>query len=142
MALTSRDAIAPGCADETCPVARAVGVLDGKWTMLIIRDLLGGVRRFTELRTSLSGISPKTLTDRLRELEDKGLVTRTIHAEIPPRVEYRLTETGQQLKPVVEALAVWGASLMGASRQARPPTRKPVQNEAEADDEAGDAAAR
>ena len=105
----------PGCAEETCPVARAVGVLDGKWTMLIIRDLLGGVRRFTELRRSLAGISPKTLTDRLRELEDKGLVIRTIYAEVPPRVEYRLTETGRQLQPVVDALAAWGTALTGVT---------------------------
>ena len=115
MASTSNDATASRCAEETCPVARAVEVLDGKWTMLIIRDLLGGVRRFTELRTSLAGISPKTLTDRLRELEDKGLVIRTIYAEIPPRVEYRLTETGRQLQPVVDALAAWGTALTGVT---------------------------
>ena len=96
------------CAEESCPVARSVRVLDGKWTMLVIRDLLGGTRRFSELRVSLSGISPKTLTDRLRDLEHHGLVERVVYAEIPPRVEYSLTPKGRTLKPVIEALATWG----------------------------------
>jgi DNA-binding HxlR family transcriptional regulator len=103
------------CVDETCPVARAVAVLDGKWTMLIIRDLLGGVQRFSDLRTSLPGISPKTLTDRLRELEAEGIVIRTIYAEIPPRVEYRLTAAGLRLRPVIDALAAWGAERSAAA---------------------------
>jgi DNA-binding HxlR family transcriptional regulator len=99
------------CVEENCPVARAVSVLDGKWTMLVIRDLLAGVRRFGELQESLAGISPKTLTDRLRALEDHGLVTRTVYAEIPPRVEYALTPAGEKLRPVLDALAVWGAGI-------------------------------
>jgi DNA-binding HxlR family transcriptional regulator len=99
------------CADDTCPVARAVGILDGKWTMLVIRDLLGGTRRFSELRASLAGISPKTLTDRLRSLEEHGLVQRVAYAEIPPRVEYTLTAEGRRLEPVIGALAAWGATL-------------------------------
>jgi DNA-binding HxlR family transcriptional regulator len=96
------------CEDETCPVAKAVRILDGKWTILVIRDLLVGTKRFSELRASLAGISPKTLTDRLRELEEEGLVSRVMHAEIPPRVEYSLTERGRTLEPVIEALAAWG----------------------------------
>jgi DNA-binding HxlR family transcriptional regulator len=96
------------CDEESCPVARAVSVLDGKWTMLVIRDLLGGTRRFSELRGSLDGISPKTLTDRLRELERHGLVERICYAEIPPRVEYTLTDRGRTLEPVIDALAAWG----------------------------------
>jgi DNA-binding HxlR family transcriptional regulator len=96
------------CVDESCPVARAVRVLDGKWTMLVIRDLLGGTRRFSELRASLAGISPKTLTDRLRDLERHGLVKRAMYAEIPPRVEYTLTQKGHALEPVISALAAWG----------------------------------
>jgi DNA-binding HxlR family transcriptional regulator len=123
MTVTRQNDVAERCLDATCPVARAVGALDGKWTMLIIRDLLGGVRRFSELRTSLAGISPKTLTDRLRDLEAQGLVTRTIHAEVPPRVEYRLTATGQRLKPVVDALAEWGATLGDGPPSPQPPTR-------------------
>ena len=98
------------CAEESCPVARAVRVLDGKWTLLVIRDLLGGTRRFSELRASLAGISPKTLTDRLRDLEQHGLVERVSYAEIPPRVEYTLTQAGRTLEPVIGALAAWGAS--------------------------------
>lgn len=101
------------CEDGTCPVARAVAVLDGKWTILVIRDLLTGPRRFGELRDSLVGVSPKTLTDRLRELESSGLVTRTLYPEIPPRVEYRLTDRGKALTPVVAALADFGRSLDG-----------------------------
>jgi len=106
------------CADETCPVARAVRVLDGKWTLLVIRDLLAGKRRFSELRTSLSGISPKTLPDRLRDLEQHGLVERTSYAEIPPRVEYRLTRTGHTLEPVLTALADWGRTVAAGTAPA------------------------
>lgn len=86
-------------------------MLDGKWTMLVMRDLLQGTRRFSELRSSLAGISPKTLTDRLRELESSGLVERTFHQEIPPRVEYRLTPRGRTLEPVIAALAAWGRDI-------------------------------
>lgn len=103
------------CQDDSCPVARAVRVLDGKWTMLVIRDLLGGTKRFSELRTSLSGISPKTLTDRLRDLERDGLVERVIYAEVPPRVEYSLTVKGRTLEPVIQALASWGNHLGATS---------------------------
>ncbi len=99
------------CQDDSCPVARAVRSLDGKWTLLIIRDLLGGTRRFGELRSSLAGISSKTLTDRLRELSDDGLVTRTMYAEIPPRVEYALTDRGRAAAPIIDALGSWGATL-------------------------------
>ncbi|MEY9967889.1 DNA-binding HxlR family transcriptional regulator [Streptacidiphilus sp. MAP12-16] len=102
------------CADDGCPVARAVQILDGRWTMLVIRDLLGGTKRFTELRTSLVGISPKTLTDRLRSLEEHGLVLRVIHAEVPPRVEYTLTDTGLSLEPAIRALGAWGATMTPA----------------------------
>jgi DNA-binding HxlR family transcriptional regulator len=100
-----------GCDEDSCPVARAVRMLDGKWTMLVIRDLLGGTRRFSELRASLAGISPKTLTDRLRDLEQHGLVERVCYAEIPPRVEYTLTESGRTLEPVIGALADWGRTV-------------------------------
>lgn len=99
------------CLDESCPVARAVRVLDGKWTMLVIRDLLTGTKRFSELRASLTGISPKTLTDRLRELQEAGLVERAMYAEIPPRVEYSLTARGLTLRPVLDSLAEWGRAM-------------------------------
>ncbi len=105
------------CEDGSCPVARAVSVLDGKWTMLVIRDLLGGPRRFGELKTSLAGVSPKTLTDRLRDLESAGLLTRTMYPEIPPRVEYELTAEGQALQPVIDALGSFGLLLDTASNR-------------------------
>jgi DNA-binding HxlR family transcriptional regulator len=95
-------------ASPECAVERALDVIDGKWTTLILRDLLRGTRRFGELRVSLSGISPKTLTDRLRDLEASGVLERTIYPEIPPRVEYALTDKGRALGPVVAALAEWG----------------------------------
>ncbi len=96
------------CDDGTCPVSRALVALDGKWTILVVRDLLSGTKRFSELRRSLVGISPKTLTDRLRGLEEHGLVERRIYAEVPPRVEYSLTDAGRTLEPVLVSLARWG----------------------------------
>lgn len=94
-----------------CPIERAVSILDGKWTLLILRELFGGTRRFGELRAVLKDVSPKTLTDRLRALEEQGVVTRTVYPEIPPRVEYRLTKKGREAKPVIEALRDWGERL-------------------------------
>ena len=94
--------------NERCTVERTVDVIGGKWTTLILRDLLGGTRRFGELRSALTGISPKTLTERLRDLEASGVVTRTIYPEVPPRVEYALTEKGEALRPVIGAMAAWG----------------------------------
>ncbi len=94
-----------------CPIERAVDVLDGKWTLLILRELFRGTRRFGELRASLHGVSPKTLTERLRFLEDRGVVRRTVYPEIPPKVEYDLTESGRGAWPVIEALRDWGEAL-------------------------------
>lgn len=99
------------CSDVECPVARAVRALDGKWTMLIMRELLSGTKRFGELRTAIPGISPKTLTDRLRALADDGLLTRTMYGEIPPRVEYTLTPRGEAAAPIIHALRDWGTTL-------------------------------
>jgi DNA-binding HxlR family transcriptional regulator len=95
--------------DARCVVERTAEVIGGKWTTLILRDLLRGTRRFGELRAALGSVSPKTLTDRLRELERSGLVTRTVYPEVPPRVEYTLTPKGEALRPVVDAMAAWGA---------------------------------
>ena len=94
--------------DERCTVERAAEVISGKWMTLILRDLLSGSKRFGELRYSLAGISPKTLTDRLRELEHHGVVTRTVYPEVPPRVEYTLTDKGYALGTVIHAMAQWG----------------------------------
>jgi DNA-binding HxlR family transcriptional regulator len=101
--------------DEKCPehvecsIEKALDILGGKWTFLIIRDLFCGVKRFGELRKSLSGVSPKTLADRLKELEHKGIVTRTAYPTIPPTVTYELTDKGQSLKPIIKAMKLWGA---------------------------------
>ncbi|SEI91076.1 transcriptional regulator, HxlR family [Deinococcus reticulitermitis] len=83
-------------------------VLGGRWTTLIVRELLAGARRFSELRRSLVRISPKTLTTRLRDLEERGIVTRTVYAEVPPRVEYQLTPRGEGLGDIIAAMARWG----------------------------------
>lgn len=92
-----------------CVVERTLEVIGGKWTTLILRDLLHGTKRFGELRRSLHTVSPKTLTDRLRFLETRGIVTRTVHPEVPPRVEYTLTERGSELGAIIKAMAEWGA---------------------------------
>ncbi len=92
-----------------CSIEKALDVLGGKWTFLIIRDLQGGTRRFGELRKSLVGVSPKTLSERLKELEEKGVVTRTAYATIPPTVEYALTEKGLSLQPIIKAMKLWGS---------------------------------
>ena len=94
---------------KNCPVERTVNTIGGKWTLLILRDLFEGTRRFGELRTSLAGISPKTLTDKLRELENQGLIQRQIYPEVPPRVEYSLTPRGQSLRKIFDAMQEWGS---------------------------------
>ncbi len=94
--------------DKNCPVEKTVNIIGGKWTLLILRDLFEGTRRFGELRTSLTGVSPKTLTDKLRELESGGIIRRKIYPEVPPRVEYSLTRRGQSLKKIFDAMQEWG----------------------------------
>lgn len=94
--------------DEICPVETALRVIGGKWTLLILRDLLTGPKRFGELRKSLGGVSPKTLSLRLRELEHDGILTRTVYPEVPLRVEYALTPAGSTLSDVIEVLRHWG----------------------------------
>lgn len=91
-----------------CSIEKALDILGGKWTFLIIRDLFDGVKRFGELRKSLAGVSPKTLADRLKELEQKGVVTRTAYPTIPPTVTYELTEKGMSLKPIIKEMKLWG----------------------------------
>lgn len=93
-----------------CPVATTVGLIGNKWKLLIVRDLLGGEKRFGELRKGLPGISQKVLTDNLRSMEDDGILVRTVYAEVPPRVEYKLSELGNSLKPIMDAMAKWGTA--------------------------------
>lgn len=92
-------------------------VLDGKWTLLILRELFMGTRRFGELRSALPGVSPKTLAERLRGMEAQGIVHREIYPEVPPRVEYSLTELGQTLSPVIDSLRDWGEQWAGKVEQ-------------------------
>lgn len=96
-----------------CGVARFLVLLDGPWATLIVRELLPGPLRFNQLREMLPGISPHTLTSRLRRFETYGVVTRTAHAEVPPRVEYKLTPLGESLRPVLEAMAAWALTIHG-----------------------------
>jgi DNA-binding HxlR family transcriptional regulator len=95
---------------SACPVATTVNVIGNKCKPLILRDLPAGVKRFGELRKSIAGISQKALTDNLRSLETDGIVKRKIHAEVPPRVEYSLSELGETLRPVIEVMKQWGES--------------------------------
>lgn len=91
-----------------CPVARTSEVIGNRWTPLIVRDLAGGSRRFSELERSLVGVSPKTLSERLKRLEEASVVTRRCFAEVPPRVEYSLTSKGYALLPVIESMREYG----------------------------------
>jgi len=103
----------------TCPVETTLFFLSTKWSALILHDLMDGPRRFNELRRSIGHISQKVLTSNLRQMEKHGLLTRTAYAEVPPRVEYELTELGASLKPVLDTLRWWGeiysASASGTS---------------------------
>lgn len=96
-----------------CPVCATAELICGKWTMLIIRDLAEGRRRFCELERSLAGISPRTLSLRLRALEEEGIVERRTYPEVPPRVEYHLTEKGRALLPIVENMRRYGREWLG-----------------------------
>lgn len=91
-----------------CPVETTLMLISDRWKVLIIRDLLDGTKRFGELKKSVGSISQKVLTANLRSMEESGLLTRKVYAEVPPRVEYTLTETGYSLKPVLDAMVTWG----------------------------------
>ncbi len=94
----------------TCPVATTVELIGNKWKLLIIRNLLARPWRFNELKKDLAGISQKVLTDNLRSLESDGIITRTVYPEVPPRVEYALSELGETLRPILDSMAAWGQS--------------------------------
>ena len=100
--------------DESCPVCRTADIVCGKWTLLLIRDLAEGRSRFCELERSLQGISPRTLSLRLRALEDEGVVERATFPEVPPRVEYALTEKGRALIPIIDDMRTYGERWLGA----------------------------
>ncbi|HEX4110102.1 MAG TPA: helix-turn-helix domain-containing protein [Solirubrobacteraceae bacterium] len=104
--------------DPTCPVCRTAEVVCGKWTLLLVRDLAGGCSRFCELERSLAGISPRTLSLRLRALEQEGIVERQHFPEVPPRVEYALTEKGEALLPIIEDMREYGERWLGGCEEA------------------------
>ncbi len=97
-----------------CPVCRTADVISGKWTLLVIRDLAAGSSRFCELERSLEGISPRTLSLRLRALEEEGIIERHTFPEVPPRVEYALTEKGEALVPLIEDMRRYGKRWLAA----------------------------
>jgi DNA-binding HxlR family transcriptional regulator len=106
--------------DPTCPVCRTADVVCGKWTLLLVRDLAEGCSRFCELERSLAGISPRTLSLRLRALEEEGIVERRTYAEVPPRVEYELTEKGRDLLPIIESMREYGSRWLNADSGCTP----------------------
>lgn len=91
-----------------CPVETTLSLIGDKWKVLILRDLMDGTKRFGELKKSIGSVSQKVLTAQLRDMEENGLVNRTVYAEVPPRVEYSLTEIGHSLKPIIDAMMAWG----------------------------------
>jgi DNA-binding HxlR family transcriptional regulator len=106
----------PDANPDSCPVLKAADIISGKWTLLILRDLSEGINRFSGLERSLVGISPKTLSERLKQLEKSGIVTRKSYAEVPPRVEYTLTEMGLDLIPLIDHLREYGAKWLSDCR--------------------------
>jgi len=101
--MITKDEILP-----TCPVAVTVSIIGNKWKLLIIRNLLASKARFKDLKDGIDGISQKVLTDNLRQLENDGIIIRTSYPEIPPRVEYELSELGNSLRPIIESMRAWG----------------------------------
>lgn len=91
-----------------CPVATTVQMIGSKWKLLIMRNLLARPWRFNELKKDLEGISQKVLTDSLRSMEADGIITRTVYPEVPPRVEYALSELGESMRPIIKAMEIWG----------------------------------
>lgn len=91
-----------------CPVETTLSLIGDKWKVLILRDLIEGTKRFGELKKSINSISQKVLTQQLRNMEEDGLVERNVYAEVPPRVEYTLTELGLSLKPILDSMLKWG----------------------------------
>jgi len=94
-----------------CPVETTIGAIGGRWKVLVIHHLLGGKKRFGELTRLLGGVSPRTLTRQLRELEESGIIDREVYQQIPPKVEYSLTALGRELQPVLYAMHAWGEKL-------------------------------
>lgn len=101
-----------------CPVATTVQLIGNKWKLLILRNLLARPWRFNELQKSLDGISQKVLTDSLRSMEADGIITRTVYPEVPPRVEYALSELGESMRPILNSMQAWGENYKAMKEQA------------------------
>ena len=99
-----------------CPVATTVQMIGSKWKLLIMRNLLARPWRFNELKKDLDGISQKVLTDSLRSMEDDGIVIRTVYPEVPPRVEYALSELGESMRPIIKSMEQWGLDYISNSK--------------------------
>ena len=110
--------------EDPCPVGCCAEIISGKWTLLLIRDLADGRSRFCELERSLEGISPRTLSLRLRALEAEGVVERRTYPEVPPRVEYRLTAKGLALVPLIEQMRTYGREWLSAGDAAKAGARQ------------------
>ena len=100
-----------------CPVETTLMLIGDKWKVLILRDLRSGTKRFGELKKSVTGISQKVLTSNLRAMEEDGLLTRKVFPEVPPRVEYTLTDLGQSMSPILDAMAEWGKAFQAEHKQ-------------------------
>src|SRR5919109_508210 len=111
--------------DDTCPDCATADIICGKWTILVIRDLADGRTRFCELERSLVGISPRTLSLRLRALEEQGIVERHTYPEVPPRVEYSLTDKGRALLPLIDDMRRYGREWLGVCESERTPEPQP-----------------
>jgi len=105
----------PGCAVEA-----AISLIDGKWKSVILHHLLGGTARFNEIRRLVPGLTPRMLTNQLRDLEIDGLVTRTVYAQVPPKVEYSVSDLGRSLEPIIQALRIWGTDNMDLFQKPKP----------------------
>ncbi len=104
-----------------CPVETTLMMIGDKWKVLIIRELLPGTKRFNEIHRSIDGVSQKVLTQKLREMESDGLLKRKVYAEVPPRVEYSLTDLGMSLRPILDAMEGWGNAYKTAMADDRDP---------------------
>ena len=100
-----------------CPVETTLTLISDKWKVLILRDLMPGTRRFGELKKSLGTVSQKVLTAQLREMEGSGLLTRTVYPEVPPRVEYALSDLGESMRPIIDVMRRWGLEYQTRMRQ-------------------------
>ncbi|PPD15520.1 MAG: transcriptional regulator [Methylobacterium sp.] len=112
---------------EGCPVAATLDLIDGKWKGVILYHLLPGPKRFNQIKRELTTITQRTLTKQLRELEEAGLISRTIFPQVPPRVDYALTAEGRSLAPVIESLKAWGEARIVRNAEAAAQLRSPAR---------------